>query len=137
MATQQIIPYITYNGQCEEALEFYKSVFGGTVEIVTRYDNPAMNAPEEYRNKILHARFHNDTITIFASDIMPGKTAHGTSADVALSLSYATPEEGQRIFDALSAGGHVHIPFKKQFWGDYHGNFTDKYGIRWMLNTAN
>ncbi|UYQ93396.1 VOC family protein [Chitinophaga horti] len=137
MATQQIIPYISFNGTCEEALAFYKDVFGGKVEIVTRYDNPAMNAPEAYRNKILHARFYADGITIFASDVMPGKTAKGTSGDVALSIAYETAEEGKQVFDGLSAGGDVHIPFKKQFWGDYHGNFTDKYGIRWMVNTGN
>jgi PhnB protein len=130
----ELIPYVSFSGQCEEALEFYKSVLGGDIEIVTRYDNPAMNAPDEYRNKVLHARFHFNGVSIYASDVMPGNTAKGTSADISLSLGFTDPESAQKAFDGLSAGGKVHIPFKKQFWGDYHGNFADKYGIKWMVN---
>lgn len=130
----ELIPYVSYNGQCEEALEFYKSVLGGEIEIVTRYDNPAMNAPGEYRNKVLHARFHFSGVSIYAGDVMPGNTAKGSSADVSLSLGFTDAETAQKVFDGLSAGGKVHIPFSKQFWGDYHGNFADKYGIKWMVN---
>ena len=107
---------------------------GGDITVVNRYDNPAMNAPKEYQDKILHAVFDFSGNSIFASDTMPNKTVVRGTGDTSLSLSVANVEVGQKIFDELSAGGKVHFPFKQQFWGAWHGNFTDKFGIRWMVN---
>lgn len=129
----QLAPYLHFNGDCEEALNTYQKILGGEVQIVTRYDNPAMNAPTEYQQKILHASFTFSGNTILASDVLPNReTIHGT--DTNLSLSVANAEEGTRIFNELSKGGKVHIPFKQQFWGAWHGNFIDRFGIRWMVN---
>jgi PhnB protein len=130
----QLMPYLHFSGECEEALNAYQQILGGEIQVVNRYDNPAMNAPEDYKNKILHAVFTFSGNTIFASDTMPGKSITRGTGDVALSLSFPTPEEGQRAFDALAAIGKVQIPFKKQFWGAWHGNLTDQFGIRWMVN---
>jgi PhnB protein len=133
----QLVPYINFNGDCEEALKMYQSILGGDIQIASRYDNPAMNAPKEFQQKILHATFTFSGNTIMASDIMPNKDMTRGSGDASLSLSVATPEEGEKIFNELSKDGKVHIPFKKQFWGDWHGNFIDKFGIRWMVNAGN
>lgn len=130
----QLIPYLHFEGNCEEALNFYKDILDGAIEIVTRYDNPAMEAPEHYKDKILHARLYFNDNVIYASDVFPGQAAHKNSGDVALSLSVTSPETGKLIFDKLSGGGKVNVPFEKQFWGDWHGNLIDRYGIRWMVN---
>ncbi|GAA4313256.1 VOC family protein [Compostibacter hankyongensis] len=136
MATKDIdlIPYITFAGNCEEALTYYSGILGGTVEIQSRYDNPAMKAPKEYQDKVLHGRLHFGGVSIYASDVFPGGKASGSSGDVALSLSFSGPEEAQKIFDRLAEGGKIGVAFAKQFWGDWHGNLTDKYGIHWMVN---
>ncbi len=129
----KLIPYLNFQGNCEEALNTYKEIFEGKVEIINRYDNPAMNVTEEYKNKILHARFYFDENTIYASDIFPGKPVK-EGRDVAMSLSLSDASRAQEIFDRLADGGKVRIPFKKQFWGDWHGNLTDRFGIFWMVN---
>jgi PhnB protein len=132
--TIDLMPYLQYPGNCEEALNFYKDILQGRIEIASRYDNPAMKAPEEYKNKILHASFYFDKHLIFASDTLAKKSTEAMSSNIALSLGFKNEEEASKIFDQLSAGGHIHVPFKKQFWGDWHGNFTDRFAIRWMVN---
>ncbi|MCL5028005.1 MAG: VOC family protein [Bacteroidetes bacterium] len=127
-------PYLTFDGNCEEALNTYAKVFNGKVTIQQRYDNPAMKAPKEYHNKVLHASIQFDDIAILASDIMPGGQLSRGSSDVSLSLNVSSLEESKRIFEQLAEGGKVHHPFEKQFWGAWHGNLVDKYGIRWMVN---
>lgn len=133
--TTTLIPYIHFGGNCEEALNFYARIFDGSVNIEQRYDDPAMNAPQEYQGKILHGRLHFGEYAIYASDVFPGQPAQGSSGDVALSLAFSDLETGKRVFSQLAEGGEVGVPFEKQFWGDWHGNLTDKYGIRWMVNS--
>ena len=130
----EMMPYLSFQGNCEEALQFYSAVLDGQVEIVSRYDNPAMNAPEDFRNKILHARFSFGNHVLFASDVMPKKQAEPMAGNIAISLGLQDETVAKNIFDKLSEGGDVHIPFKKQFWGDWHGKFRDRFGIRWMVN---
>lgn len=128
-----LTPYIHFAGNCEEALETYKEILGGRFEIQERYDNPNMNAPEEYREKVLHARFYNDACQFMACDVFPGQTVSSGSA-IALSLDFKNRTQAQNIFSEFAKRGEVHIPFEKQFWGDWHGNLTDEFGIRWMVN---
>ena len=132
----ELIPYLTFYGACEEALTFYQTVLGGDIEIVSRYDNPAMQAPADYRQKILHARYAFEGIMIYASDAYPGSKAGSEPGPVALSVGIKDPAVGQKLFDGLSAGGKVGVPYTKQFWGDWHGNFVDRFGVRWMLNAT-
>ena len=130
----ELMPYLQFQGNCEEALLYYKDVLAGRVEIVSRYDNPAMNAPEEFKNKILHAAFYFGNHQLFASDSMPKKMTETFVPNISLSLGLHDEEQAKNIFDRLSDEGKIHVPFKKQFWGDWHGNFTDRFGIRWMIN---
>lgn len=131
---RKIIPYLNFDGNCEEALYYYQGIFGGKVEIQSRYDNPQMKAPEDYKNKILHGRLYLGDLAIYASDVFPGKHVGKSSGDVQLSLDVDDPETGKKIFDQLVAGGKAGLAFEKQFWGQWHGNLVDKYGIRWMVN---
>jgi PhnB protein len=135
-STIELIPYLDFNGDCEEALNFYKEILDGRIEVVTRYDNPAMKAPEDYKNKILYARLYFGNLMIYASDIMPGKSGSQSSGRVALSLGLKDEVLAKKIFDQLAVAAKVGIPFAKQFWGGWHGNLVDKFGIRWMVNAA-
>ncbi len=130
----EMMPYLSFQGSCEEALNFYNEIFNGKIEIVSRYDNPAMNVPDDFKNKVLHASFQFGPYHLFASDVMPKKTERELTSNIALSLGLRNEIQAHQLFDKLSSGGQVHIPFKKQFWGDWHGNFTDRFGIRWMIN---
>jgi PhnB protein len=134
--TIELMPYLQFQGNCEEALLFYQHILDGRVEIVSRYDNPAMNAPEDFKNKVLHAAFYFGKYQLFASDTIPKKAGESFQPNISLSLGFHEEEQAKDIFDRLSAGGKIHVPFKKQFWGDWHGNFTDRFGIRWMENCS-
>jgi PhnB protein len=129
----KLAPYLNFHGNAEEALETYRKILGGRVEIIQRYDNPAMKTRADDRHKILHASFQFGNNIIYASDILSGLPAH-SSADVALSISLSDASEAGRIFDALMEGGKVIVPFSKQFWGTSHGNGLDRFGVRWMVN---
>jgi len=73
---------------------------------------------------------------IFASDVMPGKSGNQGSGRVALTLGFRDEVVAEKIFNQLAAGGTIGVPFVKQFWGDWHGNLVDRFGIRWMLNAS-
>jgi PhnB protein len=130
----ELVPYLQFQGNCEEALLFYKDVLDGRIEIVSRYDNPAMNAPDAFKNKILHASFYFGSHQFFASDTLPKKADEIFNSNISMSLGLHEEERAKSVFERLSKGGKIHVPFKKQFWGDWHGNFTDQFGIRWMVN---
>jgi PhnB protein len=132
----ELVPYLQFQGDCEEALNFYKDILDGRIEIASRYDNPAMKAPDDFKNKILHARFIFGKFTMFASDVMPNKMNEALRSNISISLGLHDEESAKDIFERLSAGGKINVPFKKQFWGDWHGNFSDRFGIHWMVNCS-
>lgn len=128
----KLIPYLHFEGNGEEALNVYKTVLNGKVEIVSRYDDPHMNAPEDYKNKILHAVFTFGDNSIMASDCFPGQQLkYGDST--ALSLQIDGEDECRRVFNALAEGGQILMPLEKQFWGDYFGHLVDRFSVSWML----
>jgi PhnB protein len=131
-----LVPYLQFHGNCEEALNFYKEILDGRIEITSRYDNPAMKAPEDFKNKILHASFYFGKYMMFASDMMPKKLGDSVHSNIAMSLGLHDEKYALEIFNKLSEGGKINVPFKKQFWGDWHGNFMDRFGIRWMVNCS-
>lgn len=128
-----LTPYIHFAGNCEEALNTYQEILGGSFEIVNRYDNPAMGAPGNYKNKILHASFNKDKCLFMACDVFPGQQVTKGMA-IALSLDFNDLNQAKKVFAAFANEGEVHVPFDKQFWGTWHGNLTDRFGIRWMVN---
>lgn len=133
----QVVPYLFFTGNCEEALNFYKGVFGGDIAEIMRWKDMPKDAggPEvtaENENKVMHARFNSSAVQLMAADASPGKT-YG-EGPVSLSIGLSDPSEAQRVFDALSAGGKVEMPLADMFWGAKFGMFTDKFGIDWMMN---
>jgi len=129
--TIQLVPYLHFNGDCEEALTTYQQILGGEINVVNRYDNPAMKAPEEYKNKILHAAYSFGGNTILASDTLPGSQLRG--AQVTYHCLYQYParkkdrkyliscrKEGLRIFP-LSSNSGAHGMVILQIASEYGG----------------
>ncbi len=131
-------PYLNFDGNAEEAFNFYKSVFGGEFLAVHRMSGApgGEQLPEQERNRVMHISLPIDEHTILmASDIIPS-AGHVLNAgnNVQLSLHPSSREEADHLFNGLSAGGTIEMPLQDTFWGAYFGSFKDKYGIHWMVN---
>jgi PhnB protein len=133
MATQ-LQPYIFFYGRCEEALEFYKNVFGGSYELMRVGDTPvAEHMPPGSGNRVMHASFTADGISFFASDGRDDKPVDSEAGNISVALSLDDGARGERIFDGLAAGGTVGQPIDAAFWGGRFGMVTDKFGTEWMI----
>ena len=135
-----INPYLTFNGTCEEAFNFYKSVFGGEFPHVSRYsdmpESPDFPIEEDQGQKIMHVSLPISEETILmgsdSSEAFGNATVIGNN--ISISINSDSVEETTRVFNTLSAGGRIKMPLNKTFWGAYFGMFTDKFGIHWMVN---
>lgn len=125
-------PYIFFPGNCAEAMEFYKGVFGGTVE-TSAYDDLPGDTPEGMAGKLMHASLKGGVIDLMGSDTAQ---ASPKAAKITLSLSGDDDAKLREMFDGLSAGGNVVSPLKTESWGDTFGALTDKYGVEWMVNIS-
>ena len=138
MAT--INAYLTFDGTCEEAFNFYKSVFGGDFPMVGKFGDmpPQEGMPpisDEVKNRIMHMSLPISAETVLmGSDTMPGIHDHQVGNNISLSINTDSREEADLIFTGLSAGGKVSMPLADTFWGAYFGMWTDKFGINWMVN---
>ena len=136
----QINPYLNFKGNCEEAFNFYKSVFGGEFPFVGRYkDMPPSDKAhmgDVDGNLIMHISLPISKETVLMGSDVGGEWAKHTvdGNNVQLSINTESEEEANKIFNALSAGGRVNMPMEKTFWGAFFGMFTDKFGINWMVN---
>jgi PhnB protein len=135
--------YLTFNGNCEEAFLFYKSVFGSDFPYLGRFkDMPPQEGappmPAEMGDKIMHVSLPISTETMLMGSDTGGEWAptfvQGNNFSV--SVNTDSREEADRLFNGLSAGGLVTMPMNATFWGDYFGMFTDKFGINWMISFA-
>lgn len=133
--------YLTFNGNCLEAFNFYKSVFGGEFSYLGTFGNmppqdgmPAMSA--EDANKIMHVSLPVSTETILMGSDTGGEWSSGytTGNNFAVSINANSKAEADKLFGGLSADGNVTMPMDKTFWGSYFGMFTDKFGINWMVS---
>ncbi len=128
----KVIPYLRFQGNCEEALYAYQEIFNGEIEEINRYDNPAMPVPEAYMDKIMHTELTFNHNTIMLADLMPDQTvSHGNGYSISLNLTDL--EQATKIFNQLAAGGNIWVAFEKQFWGSWFGQLDDRFGINWML----
>jgi PhnB protein len=132
-----INPYLNFAGTCEEAFNFYKSVFGGDFRMVMRFKDtpPEVGAPAEHGEKIMHIALPiGKGNVLMGSDYVPG---FGPPVQVGNNYGVAvggdTEDEAKTIFEGLSAGGNVLCPFDKAFWGSLFGMAIDKFGIPWMV----
>ncbi|MDY0101492.1 MAG: VOC family protein [Lentimicrobium sp.] len=134
----KINPYLNFDGQAEDAFNFYKSVFGGEFTGKMKMnETPGGNElPEEEQNRIMHISLPigKDTL-LMASDIIPsmGQILKKGNNNY-ISIHPESRKEADKLFKGLSAGGEIEMPMEDQFWGDYFGSFIDKFGIGWMIN---
>ena len=130
----QLNPYLTFNGNAREAVEFYQSVFGGSLTVNT-FGEFGMKE-QAVRNKVMHAMLETDHgFTLMASDLGPGME-HTAGNNITISLSGDDAETLRGYWKKLSRGGTVTMPLERQMWGDEFGQCIDKFGIAWMVNIA-
>ena len=145
-----VSPYLNFDGNCAEAMAFYAQVFQGTIvhqstfgEIPPAPQMPPL--PESAQNRIMHAHLQFGSNNIMASDTMP--VVDGVDAQACgggyqkpqgiwISIGVDSAAEGQRVFNALAAGGTVAMPFTATFWSSGFGMVTDRFAIPWMVNVA-
>jgi PhnB protein len=131
MASVNLDPYLFFKGNCREAMEFYKSIFGGELTVST-FGEAMPNEPE-MKDKIMHAMLSGGDVKLMASDT---REASEKTAKIELSLSGDDEQKLTGYFEKLSAAGKIKSPLKKESWGDTFGQFQDKYGIDWMVNIS-
>jgi len=132
----QVQPYLFFNGNCEEALAFYKQTVGGQVDFMMRYKEspePMPGMKPGFDDKIMHVTFRiGDSTLMAADDCMSERKFDGFS----LSLALPTEADARRAFDALAASGQVIMPLMKTFWSPCFGMLADKFGLGWMVTVA-
>jgi len=130
--------YLNFAGNTEEAFNFYKSVLGGELSPAVRFKDMPMEGvkiPKEDENKIMHVGLKigdnwlmgTDTLESLGQKLIQGNNSY-------IMIAPESKEEADRLFNGLSAGGKIEMPLADQVWGDYYGSFTDKFGVRWMVN---
>ena len=136
MAT--INPYLNFQGNTEEAFNFYKSVFGGEFAGIQRFKETPFGdqMSESDKEKIMHIALPiGSNSLLMATDMLEsmGQTVSAGN-NVSLCIDADSEEDAHRLFKGLSEGGQVSVPLKKEFWGALFGMFNDKFGIQWMVN---
>ena len=130
----KINSYLTFNGNCREAMTYYKECLGGELILQTVGESPiAEQMPAQMKERILHSMLTSESIVIMGSDMAP-ETGLIKGNAVSLMLHFSNEEETRRMYTNLSKGGNATHPLEVTFWGALFGNLTDKFGNQWMLN---
>ena len=130
--TSRLNPYLSFDGTAREAMEFYRSVFGGELTVSTfgEFGNP----DPALADKVMHAQLESDAgYTLMASDLAPDMPFNPGDA-MTVSLSGDDGDRLRRYWEKLSDGGTVTMPLEKQMWGDEFGMCSDRYGVPWMVD---
>lgn len=136
----RIHAYLNFEGRTEEAFRFYEKVLGGRLTEIHRFGSMPQGGgfelTPEQQNRVLHVALEfPDGQMIMASDTIEGMGPKLTEGNnFSISLHPGTKEEADRLFQSLAEGGVVTMPLADQFWGDYFGSLTDRFGINWMVN---
>lgn len=146
-----IQPYIMFNGNCEEAINFYKDALGGEITMLMRYKDmppqegggepPEGCAPltpeveKELANKVMHASLQVGDQVLMASDSHPMYGYKGIEG-AHISLGFDDTREAEKVFAALSKGATIQMPLAETFWAERFGMLTDKFGLPWMINAG-
>jgi PhnB protein len=128
-------PYIMFNGNAREAMNFYATALGGEITFVQTYGEAPADYPQdsETANRIMHANIKWEGFELMISDSHPARTVTFGEA-INISIAPDSREAGQKIFDALAVNGKIDMPYALQFWGATFGSLTDKFGVSWMVN---
>ena len=126
-------PFLTFNGNCEEAINFYVQIFNGEINQLTRFSETASNVPDNYKDKIMHISFRFEDNTILAADSLPDKP-RTFGNNFSLSVDVMQIMEMEKTFARLAEGGRITMPLQDTFWGSRFGMLTDKFGVNWMFH---
>jgi PhnB protein len=131
----QINAYLTFAGNCRDAMNFYKSCLGGELYMQTVGETAmAGRMPPETHALVMHSSLSNGSLVLMASDMMADGEGVVQGNATTLMLQCGSETEIKECFSKLSAGGKVNAAVKEEFWGSLFGDLTDKFGHRWMLN---
>lgn len=137
--TTQLNPYLTFDGDCKAAIDFYHSILGGEITMQSTFaEMPPMDGmeiPDSHKDKIMHTTLVFDGCTLLASDSMPG-SPFNQGNHCHLSVYLPEKEKAVAAFNALAEGGQVTMPFNEVFWGGSFGSLVDKFGIAWMVSCS-
>lgn len=133
-----INPHINFNGNAEEAFNFYKSVFGGEFAMIVRFKDMSsgeLPVAENEANKIMHIALPIGQNVLMGNDVpeFMGRVNENENRSK-ISISAVSREEADKLFSGLTAGGTIEVPMNDSPWGSYFGMFRDKYGIEWMVD---
>ncbi len=133
-----INPYISFNGNAEEAFNFYKSVFGGEFALIIRFKemaSPEYQVAEKDANKIMHIALPIGKNILMANDVPESMGQVNENENRSkISVSVESRDEADKIFNGLSSGGKIEVPIGDSPWGSYFGMFRDKFGIEWLVD---
>lgn len=136
----KIHPYLNFAGQAEEAFRWYEGVLGGTLTEIHRFgsmpEEEGFEIPPEQEDLVLHVGLElPDGQMLMASDTVEGTDSGRVEGNtISISVHPTSRDEADRVFEALSEDGTVTMPIEDQFWGDYLGSLTDRFGVNWMVN---
>ena len=133
-----INPYISFNGNAEEAFNFYKSVFGGELSLIIRFkemSSPEYPVAENDVNKIMHIALPIGKNILMGNDVPEsmGRVNENENRSK-ISINVESREEADKLFSGLSASGNIEVPIGDSPWGSYFGMFRDKFGIEWIVD---
>lgn len=130
----QLIPYLSFKGDCEAAFKFYEKCLGGKIEGFFTYGQSPMagQAPAGWENKLMHARMNIGGMILMGSDAPPER--YQLPQGISISLTVKDVAESERVFAELSENGNVQMAIQKTFWSASFGMLVDQFGIPWMVN---
>lgn len=131
-------PYISFPGNARTALEFYRDVFGGTLDLVTYEDIPMEDMPiTPPPGAVAHAQLHGGLVTLAGADDLGEEPQPLEGSAYSMMLMPETVEQGRELFEKLlAAGGKLDMPFELAPWGDHFGQVTDQFGVRWQVDVG-
>lgn len=124
--------YLAFNGNCQEALNFYSEIFNAEIKNRQTYQDRKIDVPASFRQKLQHAELKGKGLHFMAYDASPD-TPINNGNQIHMSVDLDNLEDAEDIFDKLSQGGQIHHTFREREWGHF-GRCTDKFGIGWMVN---
>ena len=129
-----LVSYVSFKGDCEEAFKFYEEALGAKPGLIFRYaDTPLVDAiPDGWDTKVMHGSIKIADRLLEGADVPPA--SYEAPKGFSLSLNVPTPQEAETIFAALAVGGRIQYPIEKTFWSERFGMVVDKFGIPWMIN---
>ena len=133
--SSKLNPYLNFRDNTRDAMEFYRAVFGGKLQLSTFKDYHASQDPSE-DNKIMHSVLEAENGIMFMASDTPNGMEYRPGTNMSMSLSGDNEAELTAYFEKLSAGGMVSMPLGKAPWGDSFGMCTDKFGVQWLVNIA-